>query len=612
MRPELDLMERIEQYLNGELSPDDLAAFEAQLAGDAFLREAVQLQQDIRAGLERASLASAILGAKRRFYRRIGYRWGGFGLGLAVVGLVAVVFLTRHDRRMGIVPGVLTATHGEVYAIDTRRDTLLCTAHGAKIHLPAGSIDAGGAEPVRLEIKEAYTIADMLRYGLLTQSNGKPLSSGGMIDIRPVAGSSARIVRPIGVALPSLRMEDNMQLYKGVVDEKGKVNWTDPRPLGDSSGRLGIEDSSRRRAIADGKRLFETNCRSCHSIRAAVIGPALGYIYQRRPQKWINDFIRNNTPVLASGDCYARYIYNIFNKTPMNTFPNLSDRDIRNMMDYIANESQLIDSNRVPNYTRELDSCRRYNRLAGALEKNRETLIQANGPRTDIILHDDTSVQVIGDAPDSIVADTVAPSAMPAIVIPAERPSIYYQFTVEGFGWYNVDVLLKDLPGVVPSELRVRVTPPFASEVNVFLVLPGRKIFSEGGFLKDSKMEFGFLTEDGQIPLPWGEQAYVFATGEYRGKPVFAIRSFLTARQQNISLQPVPMTKEEITAAINHLDLNQLNIRVADSRNAVRIRAIDTALAAIARFKPLHCDCDCGELGGSDTVRIVARLIMPR
>ncbi len=613
MRPELELMERIEQYLNGQLPPDERAAFEAQMATDGSLREAVQLQQDIRAGLERASLSGAIRRARQHFYRRIWYRWGGFGLGLAVVAAVAVLIATPHSRRMGIVAGVLTATHGEVYSIDTRRDTLLRTAHGAKIHIPAGSIDAGGTGPVRLEIKEAYTIVDMLRYGLLTQSNGKPLSSGGMIDIRPVAGSPARIVRPIGVALPTLRMENNMQLYKGVVDEKGKVNWTDPRPLGDSSDRLGIEDSSRRRAIAYGKRLFETNCRSCHSVRSTVIGPALAYVYRRRPQKWINDFIRNNTKVLASGDCYAQYIYSIFNKIPMNTFPNLSDMDIRNMMDYIANESQLIDSNRIPNYTRELDSCRRYNRLAGALEKNRETLIRTNGPRTDIILHDDTSVQVIGDAPDSIVADTVAPFTIPAIVIPAEPRSIYYQFTVESFGWYNVDVLLKDLPGVVSSELRVRATPPFASEVNVFLVLPGRRIFTEGGFLKDSKMEFGFLTEDGQIPLPWGEQAYVFATGEYRGKPVFAIRSFLTARQQNISLQPVPMTKEEITAVINHLDLNQLNIRVADSRNAVRIRAVDTALAAIARFKPLYCDCDCDELGrGDDTARVVGRLIMPQ
>jgi hypothetical protein len=174
-----------------------------------------------------------------------------------------------------------------------------------------------------------------------------------------------------------------------------------------------------------------------------------------------------------------------------------------------------------------------------------------------------------------------------------EHPSIYYTFTVESFGWYNVDALLKDLPGIEASELRVHMTEEYAAEVNVFLVIPGRKILTEGGFLKDSKTDFGFLTEDAQIPLPQHEQAYVFATGEYLGKAVFAIGTFITDRSQTINLQPAPMTKEQITAIVSHLDLNQLSIRVADSRNASRIRAVDTSLAAIARFKPRNCDCDC-------------------
>jgi hypothetical protein len=268
----------------------------------------------------------------------------------------------------------------------------------------------------------------------------------------------------------------------------------------------------------------------------------------------------------------------------MNIFPNLNHTDIRYLIDYITSESQLIDSNQVPNYTRELDSCHRYKRLAGALEKNREAFIRTNGPRTQVIRRDDTG---------AIITDTTILYTSPAPVTPIDHPSIYYQFTVESFGWYNVDALLKDLPGIQPSELRVQLPPEYAAELNIFLVLPGRKIFTEGGFLKDSKTEFGFLTEDGQIPLPQKEQAYVFATGEYRGKPVFAVRSFMTTLQQTIYLQPAPTTKEQITATISHLDLNQLVIRVADSRNAVRIRTIDTSLATIARFKPQHCDCDC-------------------
>ncbi|HVU56604.1 MAG TPA: cytochrome c [Puia sp.] len=575
MRPELELMERIEQYLSGELSPADKTAFESQLAVDASLREAVKLQKDIRFGLERASLRGAIHRAKQHFYRRIWYRWGGLGLGV-VVALVAIFLSTHHDRRFTVVPGMPAATHGEIYTIDCRHDTLLRTAHGAMINIPRGSIDASGANTVRIEIKEAYTIAAMLRFGLLTQSDGHPLSSGGMIDIRPADGSSAKIIRSINVALPTLRVEEKMQRFKGVMDDKGKINWIDPHPLADSFTQ---------KAVAYGKSIFEANCRSCHSLRSSVTGPALAYVGQRRSEEWLYDFIRNNNKVLVSGDCYANYIYNVYNKTVMNTFPDLNHTDIRCLIDYITSESQLIDSNQVPNYTRELDSCLRYKRLASALEKNRDALIRANGPRTQVIRHDDTG---------AIITDTVVVYASPASVTPIEHPSLYYQFTVESFGWYNVDALLKDLPGVLPSKLLVQMTPEYAAEVNVFLVLPGRKIFTEGGFLKDSKTEFGFFTEDGQIPLPQSEQAYVFATGEYHGKPVFAVCSFITTQQQAINLQPAPMSKEQITETISHLDLNHLAIRVADSRNAVRIRAIDTSLAKIAPLKPQHCDCDCG------------------
>ena len=101
-------------------------------------------------------------------------------------------------------------------------------------------------------------------------------------------------------------------------------------------------------------------------MSTAVTGPALAYIGQRRPYRWLYDFIRESNTLLASGDCYANYVYNIYNKSPMPArFQNLSHADMHALIEYITSESQLIDSNQVPNYTREFDSCRRYNRMAG-------------------------------------------------------------------------------------------------------------------------------------------------------------------------------------------------------------------------------------------------------
>jgi hypothetical protein len=215
MRPELELIEKIEQYLNGELSAADKAAFESQLAADPDLREAIRLQQDIQGALDRASLTSSIRRAKLHFYRGTWLRWGGFGLGLAAVALATVLLVTHRHSQPAVIPG-------EVYAIDLTRDTVLHTTHGALLNIPRGSIDASGAKSIRLAIKEAYTTADMIRYGLTTQSNGQPLSSGGMIDIEAVDGSTAQIVRPITISLPTSRIEENMQLYKGAASDNRK------------------------------------------------------------------------------------------------------------------------------------------------------------------------------------------------------------------------------------------------------------------------------------------------------------------------------------------------------------------------------------------------------
>jgi len=581
MRPELELIEKIEQYLNGKLSPADNTAFEAQLAADPNLREQLRLQSDIRAALQRTVLATSVRHARQHYHAMRWLRWGGFSLGVAVVAIGTLLMLTR-PWHSGPKSG-LTSISGEIYTIDLTRDTILKTRPGALLRIPRGSIDARGATTIRIAIKEAYTIADMIRYGLTTRSDGQPLSSGGMIDIRPVDADSARIIRPVAVSLPTGRIEEGMNLYKGSVDNNGKVNWVDPRPLSDTTQPT--SNSVIRQYLAEGRTLFETHCSQCHSVAHIVTGPALAYIEERRPQEWLFGYIRDNRKML-SYDCYSQYIYNAFNKTPMNTFPSLTDKSIDQILLYIGNQSQLIDSNKVTNYTREFDSCRQYRRMAGLLEKNRLALITANENRTEV--RNNNSGTAITDTP--IVY--TSPAAV-TTVTPVEHPSIYYTFTVESFGWYNVDALLKGLPGIQQSELRVSMTAEYAAEVNVFLAIPGRKVLAEGGFLKDSKTEFCFYTEDGQIPLPQGEQAYVFATGEYQGKLVFAIRGFTVERQQSIELQPMAMTKTQIADIVAHLDLNQLSIRVDDSRNAAKIRVIDTSLAAIARFKPQHCDCDC-------------------
>ncbi|MDO6434409.1 c-type cytochrome [Flavitalea sp. BT771] len=85
-----------------------------------------------------------------------------------------------------------------------------------------------------------------------------------------------------------------------------------------------------------GKTLFQTNCASCHSPVKQVLGPALKGVTERVPdKKLLHDWIKNNSKVLQSGNPYFTALYAQFNKAAMNTFPNLSDADIDDILKYV-------------------------------------------------------------------------------------------------------------------------------------------------------------------------------------------------------------------------------------------------------------------------------------
>ncbi len=86
----------------------------------------------------------------------------------------------------------------------------------------------------------------------------------------------------------------------------------------------------------DGKALFQSNCASCHNPIKQVTGPALKGIDSRVPdKKLLYSWIRNNAAVLASGNKYFNDLYVSFNKTPMNTFPTLTDAEIDAILKYV-------------------------------------------------------------------------------------------------------------------------------------------------------------------------------------------------------------------------------------------------------------------------------------
>jgi mono/diheme cytochrome c family protein len=86
----------------------------------------------------------------------------------------------------------------------------------------------------------------------------------------------------------------------------------------------------------DGKTLFNTNCASCHQVHKNSTGPALAGVEDRWPDKAkLHAWIRNSAAFLKTGDKYANDLYNQYNKTAMNLFPNLKDEEIDAIIKYI-------------------------------------------------------------------------------------------------------------------------------------------------------------------------------------------------------------------------------------------------------------------------------------
>jgi mono/diheme cytochrome c family protein len=87
----------------------------------------------------------------------------------------------------------------------------------------------------------------------------------------------------------------------------------------------------------DGKALFSQNCASCHAIDKKLTGPALKGVEDRwgGDRKKLHAWIHNSQAFLKTGDTYANNLYTEYNKIAMNLFPNLSEKEIDAILDYV-------------------------------------------------------------------------------------------------------------------------------------------------------------------------------------------------------------------------------------------------------------------------------------
>jgi len=83
-----------------------------------------------------------------------------------------------------------------------------------------------------------------------------------------------------------------------------------------------------------GKALFNANCAACHKLYKRAVGPALYGVGDKYEKEWLYAWIKNSQELIKSGDSQAIAIYEEYNQSVMQAFPQLSNEDIDNIIAY--------------------------------------------------------------------------------------------------------------------------------------------------------------------------------------------------------------------------------------------------------------------------------------
>jgi mono/diheme cytochrome c family protein len=439
----------------------------------------------------------------------------------------------------------------------------LKTPKGAILKIAKNSFAIKGK--VQLEIKEAYTLQDILLAGLTTESNGKPLKSSGMIYINATAdGKAVELLQPIKVSIPTTVYDDKMQLFKGEIQSDSSINWVEPQPL---------DTGITAKKLALGAALFKANCASCHKPTQDFTAPALAGCRERSPYRdWAYRFTRNPALMITRGDPYASKLYRKWkNNGLMTSFASLTREEVHAILDYVDNEAALNPFNNtttapMPDTTDSQPS---------------NTVKKPCGYDTVYYAKPDTSIAILPDGFDSIQIDTsYKTDNAQDINISTPSPLNFtdksttggmYDIAINAFGWYNLDVFITAYPDATNVKIMVQLQMPFESEMNVFLFCPDKRLLTEANKQEDNLYLFEDDNRNGSIPLFLNDKAIIVAFSSIADKMFYGTASFNIKTEQTITIQIKETTEAQLKSFIqnNKIDGIEIDLNKKDDFNII-------------------------------------------
>jgi cytochrome c551/c552 len=100
--------------------------------------------------------------------------------------------------------------------------------------------------------------------------------------------------------------------------------------------------------IDEGKAIFKSRCAACHNVNKVLTGPALAGVHERRSLDWIISFVHSSQTMVKDGDKDAVALFEQFRRVPMPDHPDLTDDNIKQIVEYIKSEARPVGEDKAP------------------------------------------------------------------------------------------------------------------------------------------------------------------------------------------------------------------------------------------------------------------------
>jgi hypothetical protein len=463
-----------------------------------------------------------------------------------------------------ILPGILNRNNitAQYFNINPTKDTTIVGLRGGRITITAGTFTVAAGQQVTLIVKEAYSARDILLAGLATESNGRPLRSGGMIFIDANSnGQQLAVAKPIKVGIPTDNYQNGMALYKGELLPDSSLNWVAPINLDSFS-------------VARGGVLFSRNCANCHKTDKDYTGPALLGCLEREPYP---DWGYRFTTGYFLDKPYDPYLIELkrkWNNLAMTVF-DLSRQDYYDIMKYVyANNGSNTPVNMpdgpigptASDTTGGGWSPSPCDTITVSTQMVYDTIYEAPGnynlPST-VALPDSNPPVPSGNNTTPRRSTASEMEGLRSGFTDIGTGSGLYNFEIETLGWFNIDYEVEGFDGTQLVKLSGQITVEYNMDINLYLFCPNRKMLSVGKVSNDK--HFSFEKIDGQIPLFLGYSCLLIAFGSHQSKLYVGTTAFVVRgdSQHGITLQP---TEEAIFYQLLHQhQINGIDIRCKEN-----------------------------------------------